>query len=87
MTTIVNRRVRALESKVAIAGGRLNAVSPLATLQRGYAIVSNAEGHVVTDANTLRVGDIVKARVAEGRVTARVESIDPNDSANTDQTR
>lgn len=56
-----------------MAGGRLNAVSPLATLQRGYAIVTTATDRVVTTATTLATGELIKARLAQGTVIARVE--------------
>jgi exodeoxyribonuclease VII large subunit len=48
-------------------------VSPLATLQRGYAIVTDATGTVITDAQTVRSGDIIEAKLARGSVRAVVE--------------
>ena len=53
----------------------LNAVSPLATLERGYAIVADAEGHVLLDPASLAPGDSVDARLARGRFTATVTTI------------
>jgi exodeoxyribonuclease VII large subunit len=50
----------------------LNAVSPLATLGRGYAIVSDARGHVLRDADALQPGERVTARLAQGAFTAEV---------------
>jgi exodeoxyribonuclease VII large subunit len=50
----------------------LHAVSPLATLERGYAIVADAGGHVLRDASGLRPGDRVAARLAQGGFTAEV---------------
>ncbi len=72
---VVHRRVERARTKVELAAGRLNAVSPLATLQRGYAIVSNAAGDVVTDATTLRSGDTIHARLAQGQFAARVDVV------------
>ncbi len=51
----------------------LNAVSPLATLQRGYAIVSIDGGSILRDAADVKPGTIIEARLAHGRVRARVE--------------
>jgi exodeoxyribonuclease VII large subunit len=45
----------------------------LATLQRGYAIVVDANGHVITDASSVTGGDRIMARVAHGTIEARVE--------------
>jgi exodeoxyribonuclease VII large subunit len=80
MSTALNRRVHSLQSKVSVAAGRLNAISPLATLQRGYSILTDANGHVVTDVRELSVGDKVEATVAIGRLIARVEATRSDDS-------
>ncbi len=54
---------------------RLTAVSPLAVLDRGYAIVTGEGGDVVVDPNLVRVGDRISIRVARGDFAAkRVES-------------
>ena len=58
---------------LAMASSKLNAVSPLATLQRGYAIVADSEGHVLTDAALVTPGSAIRARLARGTVIARVE--------------
>jgi exodeoxyribonuclease VII large subunit len=51
----------------------LNAVSPLATLDRGYAIVTRADdGRLVTDAAEAAAGTEIEARLARGRLRARV---------------
>jgi exodeoxyribonuclease VII large subunit len=58
------------------AGARLQALSPLATLARGYAIVrSGAEA--VRDAAVLKTGDALDIELASGSVDARVEEIRP----------
>lgn len=53
----------------------LHAVSPLATLDRGYAIVADAAGHVVTDATQLAPGAVIEARLARGTVRAKVTNV------------
>lgn len=60
--------------QLANLAARLNSISPLATLERGYAIVKNAQGEVVTDAAQLHSGDQICATLNRGTVTARVES-------------
>jgi len=58
------------------AGARLQALSPLATLGRGYAIVrSGAEA--VREAAVLKTGDTLDIQLASGSVDARVEEIRP----------
>jgi len=73
LVRLMRKRIEAVRGRCELAAGRLNAVSPLATLQRGYAIVTNAAGHVVTDAQTLEDADIIEAKLALGSVRARVE--------------
>jgi exodeoxyribonuclease VII large subunit len=51
----------------------LNAVSPLATLERGYAIVSIDGGGILRSAADAKPGTLIEARLAQGRLRARVE--------------
>jgi len=56
--------------------GRLEALSPLAVLSRGYSITfMAADGSVVKDAKTLKAGDRIETRLHKGRVTSVVENI------------
>jgi exodeoxyribonuclease VII large subunit len=50
----------------------LEALSPVAILNRGYALVFDAQGQLVKDAARLEAGEEVSARLARGRVRARV---------------
>ena len=53
----------------------LHAVSPLATLERGYAIVTDAAGTVVTTPPALAPGARIEARLARGRCIATVTGV------------
>ena len=55
----------------------LNAVSPLATLERGYAIVSTADGEILRNAADAPPGTSIEARLARGRIRAKVEGNSP----------
>jgi exodeoxyribonuclease VII large subunit len=52
----------------------LNAVSPLATLERGYAIVSIEGGSILRSAADAAPGTYIEARLAKGRIRAKVDS-------------
>jgi exodeoxyribonuclease VII large subunit len=67
-------RTRLLESRGALdrRTASLEALSPLAILNRGYALVFDAKGRLVKDAARFKAGDEVSARLARGRVRARV---------------
>ena len=69
---LLERRRAAVEA----LGGRLYAVGPRATLQRGYAIV-RSEGRIVRQARSLAPGARLDVELAEGAVGARVEDVDP----------
>lgn len=54
----------------------LGALSPLNVLDRGYAIVQDARGHVVSDAAAAGVGDEVRVRLRKGRLLAEVRDVE-----------
>jgi exodeoxyribonuclease VII large subunit len=54
---------------------KLNTLSPLSTLQRGYAIVSTSDDHIIRRADEVSKGDMIKARLEEGQVVAEVQSV------------
>ncbi|HVL49068.1 MAG TPA: exodeoxyribonuclease VII large subunit [Candidatus Thermoplasmatota archaeon] len=58
---------------VAERAASLDALSPLATLARGYAVAIGPDGRALRDAAAVREGDAVSVRLARGRLTARVE--------------
>ena len=69
-------QARAGRSRQRTAGlaGRLAALSPLATLGRGYAMVERPDGRPVSSAAALSPGDRVQLRLRDGRRPARVET-------------
>ncbi len=77
---LTERAGRAIRHQVAVrrerlAGltGRLEGVSPLATLERGYAIVRRAaDGLIVRSPDQVAVGDALRVRVRDGEFGARV---------------
>jgi exodeoxyribonuclease VII large subunit len=51
----------------------LHAVSPLATLARGYAIVKDERGHILRNAADAPAGTVIEARLAHGHIRAKVQ--------------
>lgn len=80
MKNSVDGCLQRLRSRWAVADARLNLVSPYATLERGYAIVTDADGRVITNASAVRPGELIHARLANGRLIARVEDSQTEDS-------
>jgi exodeoxyribonuclease VII large subunit len=72
---------RSLERLLESSRGRLNAIdgrlfslSPLAVLDRGYALVLDANGVLIRSATQIKPGDSVHTRLSDGTLTSRVES-------------
>jgi exodeoxyribonuclease VII large subunit len=56
---------------------RVRALSPLATLRRGYAVLSDADGTLFSSVDDVTPGQSVRIRVADGRIAAAVEDVEP----------
>jgi len=54
-------------------GHALEMLSPLAILDRGYALVFDGAGHLVKDASSVSPGEDIVARVARGEIRATVK--------------
>ena len=61
-----------VRNRLAVAEGGLTAVSPLATLSRGYAIVRRPDGRLVRAAVEVAAGDSLTIQVADGQFTVEV---------------
>lgn len=72
----LDRRVERAHARVRAASGRLEALSPVAVLGRGYAIVLGPSG-VVTDASAVADGDRLDVRLAQGALDAVVTGRKP----------
>lgn len=66
-------RLRRASARLGPLERTLQAVSPLATLERGYAIVATESGAILRDAAAVESGALIDARLARGRLRARVE--------------
>src|SRR4029079_19196379 len=61
-------------AEVAGLAAQVRALSPAATLDRGYAVVQRTDGHVVRDPSDVTTDDDLRVRVARGELTASVTS-------------
>ena len=70
------RRLKALKERLENTAHNLHTVSPLVTLERGYAIVTRVEDNrIIRDAASLRPGDAIKTRLARGQIHSTVEKV------------
>jgi exodeoxyribonuclease VII large subunit len=74
LTSAAHRRLLECRGALDRQTASLEALSPMAILNRGYALVFDAKGQLLKDAARLKAGDEVSARLARGRVRARVTS-------------
>jgi exodeoxyribonuclease VII large subunit len=67
-TVLLQRR-----SRLERLAGSLEALSPIAILERGYALVFDASGQLVKDSAGVKPGDDISARLAKGEIRATVK--------------
>ena len=82
VSTLQQRALRAIQQRLVQRQQHLHnlmqrahSVSPLAVLSRGYAIISKQDGSVLRDATQVRVGDVVRAKLNAGEVSASITAI------------
>src|SRR5690606_37494564 len=62
------------DSELTHTHARVVALSPAATLRRGYALLQRSDGHAVRAPDEVAPGDELRARVSEGEFTVRVDT-------------
>lgn len=72
----MHQRLQQSARRLAHLGQMLDSLSPLGTLQRGYAIVTDGSGKVLRDTCKVSVGDEVEARLASGRLGLTVNKVE-----------
>ena len=81
ITGLRDRAIRSFQSRLAIAQeelqqvtARVRALSPQATLDRGYAVVQLADGSIARESAVLKDGEKLRIRLAQGETSATVTS-------------
>ena len=72
LTETIKTRLKALQSSVNVYQEKMNIMSPEHTLNRGYAIVQNANKQVVIEASQVISGESLTIKVAKGNIDATV---------------
>ena len=70
--TAIDRSLKAKTEGLNVQMAKLNALSPLAVLTRGYSITQTANGRILRDATTVKPGDKLKIRLERGKLDAEV---------------
>ncbi len=65
------------DHRVSLAVRTLHTASPLATIARGFAAVTKADGTLLMDSESVAIGEEIEARLARGKLRARVTAKEP----------
>lgn len=66
------RKMQSLKTILAGVAAKLDGISPLATLKRGYAIATDDQGYVIRDAQGISKGDNIKVKLQNGQLDCTV---------------
>ncbi|WP_233964471.1 exodeoxyribonuclease VII large subunit [Pectobacterium versatile] len=81
MQSAVERQLNQNKQKLGIACSRLEGVSPLATLARGYNVTTAPDGKVLKNVAQISLGETLKTRLQDGWVESQVTTLAPNKSS------
>lgn len=73
----IHEALQRRRSRLSLAERALQSVSPLATLDRGYAIVTGSDGRILTDAGEAAPGTGIGVQLARGELSATVDESRP----------
>jgi len=71
----MDKVILARKARAELLRNKINALSPVSVLERGYSIVTGEDGKVKRSASEASVGEKLSIRMAEGQVGARVEEV------------
>ena len=75
MTDAVEKKLQGYGSKLAVLDAKLQAMSPLRILARGYTVTENADGQLLKSSAQLKTGEILVTRFKDGQVVSQVKEI------------
>ncbi len=73
----VRKLIGAKDENLKIEMASLDALSPLAVLNRGFSIARNEKGAILRDAKDVKVGEDVKIRLSKGKIKTKVLKTEP----------
>lgn len=75
MHQLIELKMRMHEMQLAAMAEKLELVSPLGVLKRGYSLTTDLTGNVITAAQDVAPGSLIRTRLAVGGITSRVEEV------------
>ncbi|MCU7959268.1 MAG: exodeoxyribonuclease VII large subunit [gamma proteobacterium symbiont of Bathyaustriella thionipta] len=75
----MHQSLRQQQQALALLAGRMHSASPMATLQRGYAVVTDCKNKLISDSRQVKQGDCIQAQLAHGQLECVVTETKPAD--------
>jgi exodeoxyribonuclease VII large subunit len=75
LEVVVRPAIAARRHAIVAAAGKLDALSPVRVLERGFSLTERADGHVITSVEEVGAGDQVRVRLRDGALAALVKEI------------
>ena len=72
MKQAMQQRLGSAKNNLAMQAGRLDSVSPLNVLARGYSITKSKQGKVVKSASSVKSGDVLITELVDGTIESKV---------------
>lgn len=72
----IEKKLTEKKYELGLAAGKLDAVSPLAVLGRGYSLTFNENGRIISRCGDTEPGEKIKVQLADGDIEALVENVE-----------
>ncbi|MDF2631633.1 MAG: xseA [Caproiciproducens sp.] len=76
LASCMQQRIAGAKAEFISVSGRLNALSPLATLSRGYSIAYDKNDHIISEVSKVRVGEQITVLLNSGRLGCVINSME-----------
>ena len=70
----MNQKLAESEHQIKEMAARLESINPLSVLARGYSLTSDVRGKLITECDSIKVGDSISTRLANGIIVSKVQS-------------
>ena len=80
---IMTARIERARSRLAVQAGRIEGLSPLAALSRGFAVPLNSDGRILRSVQGFAKGSEFRLRIRDGSIHARTRTVEPAPAAGT----
>jgi len=79
---VISEKVERGRHRLGMIVGKLDALSPLAVLSRGYALVWNEQQHIIRRASEVVVGERLRVKLSEGELNVLTEEVKHDEQSN-----